>query len=890
MRMQARGRIALDPCGLVRLRAVKRLCLLLLMSGFASAFLQGQVRRPPQSQPPAYYQHFQEVSERDGITRAVMRNGMTVLIEEAPVVPLSSVTLLVRTGHSGAEPPKAALEALTEALTRNLSRAVHLQGAELHVRIEPGHTTFSILCPDQNLRRILGLLPSLFEEPPTPEPRDLVGIRAQLAETEKSAVDGTNGSPASDGELSNDAAAVFRSVHRDYFHPLGIVLAVSGSVRHEMALREVAEGFSPLRSTATSRRADLSALRGRDADLRHEMEYVQIRGGVKSPSIAFRYAAPGPDHADFVAIQILGRILANGPGALLTHPRLSDAVLDASAEVVLEGESAELEIRVTPKPDRIDTAEALVASAIEELASRPPDAMLARGKFSLLLDHFRGLEDLAQRSRDLAIFEGAGGYRLREQRKNRILSASSSDLKRVAERYLGMERLRVIEMLPADFEARTFTPETFRETMDILRPLEAEKVREAFLSWADIEAEVAVPSWEMSYVAPRPIRTSILRGPEFYVKQRHIAPLVRVGVFFPGGRLDESEDAQGITELMLRALMRSLPGIQGGIPLLSLEGGGVELEKINEPDFFGFLATMPSPRLITVLREMNAWLRDGSITEEELEWARRGLILDIERRQADSSGALAELFGDHAYGRSALGMTQAVATLTHEEVVGWIKSRVQDVHPYLLVSGDASGTAFLQELTRELSDARQEIRRLQSRRNPVSANAELPILEQRGHRVELHFQSSQTHGRDKAALDILARLWGAPGGRLVEDLEHKQFLARRVEVKNHGLFYGGSFAIAFEPAEGRLEDVRKIILETVEQWGRQSLPQDEFLTGLVGALTRHYALELQGREFLIEWMGWIVGGSGMEFFELYPERVQRMSPGEVESAARRLLR
>ncbi|HUG43071.1 MAG TPA: insulinase family protein [Acidobacteriota bacterium] len=869
---------------------MKRLCLLVLMSGFATAFLQGQYRRAPKSQPPDYYKHFQEVSEGDGITRAVMRNGMKVLIEEAPIVPLSSVTLLVQTGHSGAEPPRAAVEAIVEALTRHLSRAVHLQGAELVVRIEPAFTTISILCPDQNLRRILGLLPSLFAEPPTPEPRDLSRILAHSGERKKGATDGTNGSPSSDSDSSDDAAAVFRGVHRDYFHPLGTVLAVSGSVRHETALREVAEAFSPLRSPESARRVDLSALRSRDAELRREMEYNQIRGEVNSPAIAFRYAVPGPDHADFVAIEIVSRILANGPGALLIHPRLSDVVLDADAQLVLEGESAELEIRVTPKPDQIDSAEALVASAIQELASQPLDALLARGKFSLLLNHFRGLEDLAQRSRDLAVFEGAGGYALRERRKNRILSVSSSELRRVIERYFGMERLRVVEMLPADFEARTFTPETFRETMDILRPIEAEKVREAFLSWSDIEADVAIPSWEMSYVAPRPVRTSILRGPEFYLKQRHVAPLVRVGVFFPGGRLDEPEGERGATELMLRALMRSLPGIQGGIPLLALESGGVEFEKINEPDFFGFLMTMPSPRLITVLREMNAWLRDGSVTEEELEWARRGLISEIEGRRADSSGAPAELFGDHAYGGTALGEAHAVEALTHEEVVAWIKDRIQDVHPYILVSGDVSGTAFLQDLTRELSDARREVRRLQRRRNPVSADAELPVLEQRGPRVELHFEASQTHGRDKAALDVLARLWGAPGGSLVEALELKEFLARQVEVENHGLFYGGSFAISFEPAEGRLEDARKIILETVRQWGRQSLPQEEFLTGLVGALARHHALELRGREFLIEWMGWILGGSGMEFFELYPERVQQMSPGDIESAARRLLR
>jgi predicted Zn-dependent peptidase len=75
------------------------------------------------------------------------------------------------------------------------------------------------------------------------------------------------------------------------------------------------------------------------------------------------------------------------------------------------------------------------------------------------------------------------------------------------------------------------------------------------------------------------------------VKESRALPLISIGVFFPGGRLFEGRNNNGITELMLRTSATGALKMSSA-PILSVfERNGARIETRAEADFFGYVLT-----------------------------------------------------------------------------------------------------------------------------------------------------------------------------------------------------------------------------------------------------------------------------------------------------------
>src|SRR5262249_34428530 len=127
----------------------------------------------------------------------------------------------------------------------------------------------------------------------------------------------------------------------------------------------------------------------------------------------------------------------------------------------------------------------------------------------------------------------------------------------------------VLEYQPGTAPPRSFTPQTFADNLTRLLP-QAMEVAQQTQSLAGILAErpkvVASRSARLREQASREVSTasveyplaeySILRGPNVLVKESHALPLISLGLFFPGGRVFESPENNGITELMVRTCVK----------------------------------------------------------------------------------------------------------------------------------------------------------------------------------------------------------------------------------------------------------------------------------------------------------------------------------------------
>ena len=134
----------------------------------------------------------------------------------------------------------------------------------------------------------------------------------------------------------------------------------------------------------------------------------------------------------------------------------------------------------------------------------------------------------------------------------------------VARKYLTFTNLGVFEYLPESIERNLSAAEYQAAVLD--------KVEAAVLRRNEDELPVTaqIPQRGNGLVTDAVgaiRRQSILRGPDVYILEDHRLPLVSFGIFFPGGRLLETEQNAGITELSLRSALRGTKTFRFGLNL-----------------------------------------------------------------------------------------------------------------------------------------------------------------------------------------------------------------------------------------------------------------------------------------------------------------------------------
>jgi len=101
--------------------------ILLLFSGVPMASVEAGplvVSPPGATQTPEYFKAFQSREDKGSLIRVVLRNGLTIVIEEQALDPLATVLTYVRTGYSQEETGNIGVSHLLERLYRHRSEVV----------------------------------------------------------------------------------------------------------------------------------------------------------------------------------------------------------------------------------------------------------------------------------------------------------------------------------------------------------------------------------------------------------------------------------------------------------------------------------------------------------------------------------------------------------------------------------------------------------------------------------------------------------------------------------------------------------------------------------------------------------------------------------------------
>ncbi len=667
-------------------------------------------------------------------TKVVLRNGLTVLLFERSDTPLVAMVTYVKAGrlHEGNSQkglsrlwPHLLFRSLVPDREGTVAQEARKRGVVIDAGMRHDHTWFSSVLPPEEYRRGLDLqvtalhglsFSSLTLEQVKRTAQQQSALRQanpenfsrrQLLEVAFPSRRGlAEGIEIGDGFPSMNEAQI-QSFHRRWFVPGNAFLTVTGNFDRRALLREIVKRYQSIPERPAPDHT-VYPESGTDG-----FRYANRREDIHQAWVQIGFPLPAAFSKDWYACKVLEALLAKGETAVLNrHLRSFKSPVHpiSSSTMALDGPGY-LNLTLSLDVKGLDWAEVITFAGIERVKEGfLTESDLRRARALLEAEYYKGQEALVDLAIQLARYEHLSDFDAWGKYLQRIRSVTRQEVIAAARRYLDLDRCSLVEHQPASEGKRTFNSASYREFLRLalprsIRELRHEDAVEVALPEETGQTEVRPPSRKdpreiiTAGLTPPLRKFSILRGPDVWVKESRGLPLTAMGIFFPGGRLFESPENHGITDLMAATAIQA-----GRIPLVShparfFESLGVVVKVVVGPDFFGFVLQGLSKSFGSCVDILAETLQRPNFGEEAIMAQKMALRLraaalsDDPRHQAEQL-FLQAAYGDHPYGRAAYGASGSLEKITRQELIEWHRRYVRGSQPVVVIAGDVEGSTF----------------------------------------------------------------------------------------------------------------------------------------------------------------------------------------------------
>jgi predicted Zn-dependent peptidase len=403
--------------------------------------------------------------------RVVLKNGMVVFIAEDPTLPLVDIALTIRSGGYLDPPGREGLAALTGALVRTggtrtmtaeqLDERLDFLAARVSTAIGDTAGTATLNCLAENLDESLQVFVEMLKEPRFQEDRLALAREQALQDMSQRNDDpedierrewnvllyGEGRTPnrftteASVRAISRDDLVAF---HRRYFHPAGMVAAVSGAFSRAEMIRKLEAAFAgwpgarpqvpPVPSETSTAAPGL---------YRIEKEVPQGRVSIGLPAVK-------RDSPDIYALEVMNEILGgSGFVSRITRTVRSNEGLAYSAGSALRFGiyyPGAFRALFQSKSRTVPWATQLVLDEIGKMREQPVTAEELDTIKRSLIETFP--TNFESKAKTVALF-AADEYTRRDPAfwatyRDRIQAVTAGDVQRVARQHLPPEKLIVL--------------------------------------------------------------------------------------------------------------------------------------------------------------------------------------------------------------------------------------------------------------------------------------------------------------------------------------------------------------------------------------------------------------------------------------------------------------
>jgi len=849
-------------------------------------------------------------------TKVVLKNGLTVIVREEHAVPLTSITTQVKAGYFDEDDRISGISHVVEHMlfkgteqrpVGEIARQTHALGGVLNGYTDYDRTVYSTVIPAANTFPALEIQADALLHPsfnPEELKREIEVVLqennrkldnpAALA-SEKLYETGFSdhrikrwrlGSADGLRALTPDDLAAY---YQKYYRPSNIVLVVVAAMDREKVLEGIVKLYGAMENAPVER--DASPAEPEQSGLR----YAWRRGPIQQTHVAMGFHTPGILAEDARTLEVLAAILGTGRSSRLNGV-LRDQnglITSGSAELRAFREMSYFEVHLeTSSP--FEAAIGALAE-IESVKRFGVSAeVVARAKAAIAQDYFSRMETVNGLGDSLAYYESIKDWSLSSTYLADIQRVTPERIATAARKYLTTSNLAVFEYLPESIERYLSPNEYTAAVLDKVDAAVARRNEDELPVVAQINPRSDTLVSDMVGTIQR---RSILRGPAVYILEDHRLPIVSFGLFLPGGRLLETPQNAGITELMLRSALRGTKSFDSAQIARRFENAGVRIEVVNEPDFFGYMLHGLAGRMDQAIQILVEVLQDPSFEGPEVDKERAQQLIRIRSLRDDNAAYpvslfMQSVFGNSPYARPAVGTAEGIEKLTATQVRSWFGSNARKVLPTIVIVGDTRGTALVAPIAEALTNEDLETPNLSTLPRAALAGQSEPTVEAASRQqtaLVYGFSGANNSAPERYALDLLTHVVSGGGVRFFEAIREKQGLADTVRSANVANSKGGVFYTytAFSPdKEG---EVRTLLDAEHARLRREGVTAEELRRAAESTIgARGVSLQTRNARVL-EYARSIYSGAGVESVSQYETSVRRVSTAQMKAMIDRVM-
>jgi len=649
------------------------------------------------------------------------------------------------------------------------------------------------------------------------------------------------------------------------------------------------------------------------------LRYGNSRADMGESVVTIGYHTPAlKADKDAATLQLIAAVLGLGQGSRLWQGLREGQSSRDKAGVVFEIQANQLSLpgagmfvtRMRVDPSRIDRAEAEFFREIERFRRElVGEAELERARVMLEKDYLDTVSRYEAEAATLARYQiQSGDHKLFDKILKQIRAVTAQEIQHAAAKYLALANASVHEYESAKAISRAFTPEKFAELMLTFEPRAAQPVRPE-----EVKPAVALKAFQQGEErgqasegqnviiasVPLPIRDfSVLRGPRAYVREDKAYPKISVGVYFQGGRLIEDKATSGITELMLRSMMKSTTTRKFDLIAHELESYGGKIQIVNEPDFFGFTLDVLSRNAENAVKLLLDVIENPFFDKTEVAREREAVIADQARLRDDGSQYSIELMWDslypgHPYGLPRFGLPEAVKGANEEKLEAWHAKTVKRQFPLVIIVGDTDGSSLVSRIFSE-GLKRNEVDKTIKANLPNTYATPDDKIEQRSRQsstLATGFRSPQLPPEKQNDLLALAMLGTiASSGKLIEELRDKQSLTDGVFLISDQRLASGVFLAQMATLPENEQRARAALEAALEGLAAAQPSDDEFEQGRNAEIGR-YAVTLQDHNArTLEYARAVIFGRKPADVEAQPDLIRAVKKTDIKRVAESVMK
>jgi zinc protease len=772
----------------------------------------------------------------------VLRNGLTLLVQEDRSAPVVAVVTLVKAGFFDEPDRWTGISHVLEHMffkgtpTRGvgqIARETKAAGGYLNASTSYDHTTYFAVLPARSLAAGLEVQADALRNPLIDAGELARELQVIIQEAKR--------------KLDTPSAVAYETLHEVMFDRhrirrwrIGYESQLAGFTRDDLwnyyASRYVPGrtivsivGDVPVadmlalatRAYGDWRAADAAHDPSPEEPPRHEVRARTLRGDVTQAELALGWRAVPPTHPDSPPLDLAAAVLGAGRGSWLYRAlREPGIVTGIGAYNYAPTELGVFAITADLPAGRVAEAIDGVAGAAARLAlAGPSDAELDRARTLLLARWMRRLESMEGRASALASAEALGGLDELEREYAALASASPDDVRTAAARYLSPEAISAVVYLPKD-AGDDLTADRLSRSFAVTR-LHVLPTPNGGV--APVRAALVRPS--QGAVRAGTLHLP-LAGADLLLRRKPGVPAVTLGLYVP--RLEPDPPAlAGLGALAARTSVRGAGGLDAAALAFAAERLGGTIGASVASDWLGFGTTVLADRAVDaawLLRLLYAEpaLTDGEIlTERALMAAEAAQIVDDMFRYPFQLGFRAA-FGGQGYGLPASGLPETISTITPADVRRWHAAQVLGARPVVIAVGEIDPERAADQLGAIFADLTPRNARSIDSSHPWALRGE-PVeraaaREKAQSALAMVFRGPTRRSPERHAADVWAAIASGLGGRMFEALRDRRSLAYTVMASSWQKGRAGALVTYIATSPEREAEARGAMLDELARF------------------------------------------------------------------------